>query len=57
MGKTKRNSNYNNFVDTEKNNLIVIKPRKIVEQVRTFEGEEEFDVYDYYSRKLQLVTA
>ena len=23
----------------------------------TFEGEEEFDVYDYYSRKLQLVTA
>lgn len=44
MGKTKRNSNYNNFVDTDKNNLIVIKPRKIVEQVRTFEGEEGFVV-------------
>ena len=44
MGKTKRNSNYNNFVDTDTNNLIVIKPRKIVEQVRTFEGEESFVV-------------
>lgn len=44
MGKTKRNSNYNNFVDTDTNNLIVIKPRKIVEQVRTFEGEEGFVV-------------
>ena len=44
MGKTKRKNDYNNFVDTDKNNLIVIKPRKIVEQVRTFEGEEGFVV-------------
>jgi|APGre2960657404_1045060.scaffolds.fasta_scaffold00170_13 hypothetical protein len=44
MGKTKRNSDYKNFVDSDKNNLIIIKPKKIVEQVRTFEGEEDFVV-------------
>ena len=44
MGKTKRNSDYKNFVDSDKNNLMVIKPKKIVEQVRTFDGEEDFVV-------------
>ena len=44
MGKTKRKTDYNNFVDTDKNNLIVIRPKKIVEQIRTFEGEEDFVV-------------
>ena len=44
MGKTKRNSDYKNFVDSDKNNLMLIKPKKIVEQVRTFEGEEDFVV-------------
>jgi hypothetical protein len=44
MGKTKRNSDYKNFVDSDKNNLMLIKPKKIVEQVRTFEGEEGFVV-------------
>jgi len=44
MGKTKRNSDYKNFVDSDKNNLMIIKPKKIVEQVRTFDGEEDFVV-------------
>jgi hypothetical protein len=42
MGKTKRNTDYKNFVDSDKNNLIIIRPKKIVEQVKTFEGEEDF---------------
>jgi len=59
MGKTKRNSDYKNFVDSDKNNLMVIKPKKFVEQIRTFEGEEDFVVQrnnNYIDRGLIVQT-
>jgi len=45
MGKTKRkDSDYKNFVDTDKNNLIVVRNGKIIEQIKTFQGEDMFVV-------------
>jgi len=45
MGKTRRkDSHYNNFVDSDKNNLIVVKPGKVIEQIKTFQGEDMFVV-------------